>query len=85
MSSRKSSRDCLNSGVGRVTGREVREVIGDDHAGAACPGRCYHVPVIGVWQLDGRDKWFPACHESVRERRFHLPEKPGEIGIGFFR
>lgn len=69
---------------GQGAGREVSEVIGDDHVGAACPGGCHHVPVIWVWQPDGRGKRFPASYERVRERRFHLLEETGEIGIGFF-
>jgi hypothetical protein len=43
------------------------------------------VPVVWVWQLNGRDEWFPARYERIGERRFHLPEETGEISIGFFR
>lgn len=31
---------------GQGVGREVREVIGDDHVGASCPGGRHDVPVI---------------------------------------
>ena len=67
---------CPQAGAGELVrvAREVREVIGDDHVGAACPGCCHHVPVVWVWQLNGRDEWFPASHERIGERRFHLPE-----------
>ncbi|HTU77048.1 MAG TPA: hypothetical protein VMG38_26360 [Trebonia sp.] len=45
---------------------------------------CYHVPVVGVGPFHGWGERLPASHERIRERRFHLREEAGDVGVGFF-
>ena len=63
--------------------RKVREVVGDDDVGTACPRGGHHVSVVWVWQSDGLYERFPAGYERVGECRFHLTGEPGEVGSAF--
>ena len=58
-------------------GREVGEVVGYYHLGAASPCGGNHVPVVGVGKVDRRDEFLPLGHECVGERDPHLPEQAG--------
>jgi len=66
----------LNAVTGERGLREIRQVVGDDHARLAADGRCEYVPVIGVGQVEMIDETFMTGDQTVRYRKVHQLARP---------
>jgi hypothetical protein len=63
-------------------GREVLDVVGDDHLGARPDGGREDVSIVGVGQLEGVDERLMADDETVTYRGDHQLPRPTNLQLG---